>query len=296
MLLPAKDDEGNPIEVVKVCDFGIAKIVEPDVDAGGRGHPHGHAHRHAHGARNAHRNARVHVARAGPRRAGRRAQRHLLAGGHPVPAAGRAASLHRDEQDPPRHQARGGATAAAERGRFEGGPGARSDLHEGPGEAARRSLPGGARDACGAEGGAGGRRGPEAETDAEQSAADESLEQLVEGRHHEDERAASAGASTAAARVAPSIRGPSAPRGAGRRHQHQHHGRPRRCGGRAGRGPQAAQRAAATSHSSRSRRRRGDVPPSAGPQAAPDRRASAPIGIILGVLALIAVIAYFAMR
>jgi serine/threonine-protein kinase len=32
MLLPSKDDEGNPIEVVKVCDFGIAKIVEPDVD------------------------------------------------------------------------------------------------------------------------------------------------------------------------------------------------------------------------------------------------------------------------
>jgi serine/threonine-protein kinase len=32
MLLPAKDDEGNPIEVVKVCDFGIAKIVEPDND------------------------------------------------------------------------------------------------------------------------------------------------------------------------------------------------------------------------------------------------------------------------
>ncbi|MGH7293810.1 MAG: serine/threonine-protein kinase, partial [Polyangiaceae bacterium] len=32
MLLPAKDDEGNAVEVVKVCDFGIAKIVEPDVD------------------------------------------------------------------------------------------------------------------------------------------------------------------------------------------------------------------------------------------------------------------------
>jgi serine/threonine-protein kinase len=32
MLLPSKDDEGKPIEVVKVCDFGIAKIVEPDVD------------------------------------------------------------------------------------------------------------------------------------------------------------------------------------------------------------------------------------------------------------------------
>jgi serine/threonine-protein kinase len=35
MLLPAKDDEGKAIEVVKVCDFGIAKIVEPDADAGG---------------------------------------------------------------------------------------------------------------------------------------------------------------------------------------------------------------------------------------------------------------------
>jgi eukaryotic-like serine/threonine-protein kinase len=35
MLLPAKDDEGNPIEVVKVCDFGIAKIVEPDADTSG---------------------------------------------------------------------------------------------------------------------------------------------------------------------------------------------------------------------------------------------------------------------
>jgi len=35
MLLPAKDDEGKAIEVVKVCDFGIAKIVEPDADTGG---------------------------------------------------------------------------------------------------------------------------------------------------------------------------------------------------------------------------------------------------------------------
>ena len=34
MLLPAKDDEGNATEVVKVCDFGIAKIVEPDMDLG----------------------------------------------------------------------------------------------------------------------------------------------------------------------------------------------------------------------------------------------------------------------
>jgi serine/threonine protein kinase len=32
MLLPSKDDEGNPSEVVKVCDFGIAKIVEPDIE------------------------------------------------------------------------------------------------------------------------------------------------------------------------------------------------------------------------------------------------------------------------
>jgi len=37
MLLPAKDDEGRPIEVVKVCDFGIAKLIEPDGDAGGDG-------------------------------------------------------------------------------------------------------------------------------------------------------------------------------------------------------------------------------------------------------------------
>jgi serine/threonine-protein kinase len=35
MLLPAKDDEGNAIEVVKVCDFGIAKIVEPAADETG---------------------------------------------------------------------------------------------------------------------------------------------------------------------------------------------------------------------------------------------------------------------
>ncbi len=32
MLLPAKDDEGDAIEVVKVCDFGIAKIVEAEPD------------------------------------------------------------------------------------------------------------------------------------------------------------------------------------------------------------------------------------------------------------------------
>jgi len=30
MLLPAKDDEGNAVELVKVCDFGIAKLIEPD--------------------------------------------------------------------------------------------------------------------------------------------------------------------------------------------------------------------------------------------------------------------------
>jgi serine/threonine-protein kinase len=42
MLLPSKDDEGNAIEVVKVCDFGIAKIVEPDTEgegAAGAGEP-----------------------------------------------------------------------------------------------------------------------------------------------------------------------------------------------------------------------------------------------------------------
>src|SRR5580704_1502165 len=37
MLLPAKDDDGTSIEVVKVCDFGIAKIVEPDMEAGSGG-------------------------------------------------------------------------------------------------------------------------------------------------------------------------------------------------------------------------------------------------------------------
>jgi serine/threonine-protein kinase len=37
MLLPAKDDEGRPIEVVKVCDFGIAKLVEPEADSGDGG-------------------------------------------------------------------------------------------------------------------------------------------------------------------------------------------------------------------------------------------------------------------
>ena len=39
MLLQTKDDEGNPAEVVKVCDFGIAKILEPerDSDADGGG-------------------------------------------------------------------------------------------------------------------------------------------------------------------------------------------------------------------------------------------------------------------
>jgi serine/threonine-protein kinase len=39
MLLPSKDDEGRPIEVVKVCDFGIAKIVEPDPEAEGAPEP-----------------------------------------------------------------------------------------------------------------------------------------------------------------------------------------------------------------------------------------------------------------
>ena len=42
MLSPSKDDEGKAIEVVKVCDFGIAKIVEADVDAHGRS-PRGRA-------------------------------------------------------------------------------------------------------------------------------------------------------------------------------------------------------------------------------------------------------------
>jgi serine/threonine-protein kinase len=39
MLLPAKDDEGNRIEIVKVCDFGIARIVEPDDSAAGGNEP-----------------------------------------------------------------------------------------------------------------------------------------------------------------------------------------------------------------------------------------------------------------
>jgi serine/threonine protein kinase len=33
MLLPAKDDEGTATEMVKVCDFGIAKIIEPEGDS-----------------------------------------------------------------------------------------------------------------------------------------------------------------------------------------------------------------------------------------------------------------------
>jgi serine/threonine-protein kinase len=32
MLLASKDDEGNPTELVKVCDFGVAKIVHDHVD------------------------------------------------------------------------------------------------------------------------------------------------------------------------------------------------------------------------------------------------------------------------
>jgi serine/threonine-protein kinase len=32
MLLASKDDEGKATEIVKVCDFGIAKIIEPDPD------------------------------------------------------------------------------------------------------------------------------------------------------------------------------------------------------------------------------------------------------------------------
>jgi len=39
MLLPAKDDEGRAIEVVKVCDFGIAKLVEPDPDPASASEP-----------------------------------------------------------------------------------------------------------------------------------------------------------------------------------------------------------------------------------------------------------------
>jgi serine/threonine-protein kinase len=38
MLLPTKDDEGNSIELVKVCDFGVAKILrEAPLDMGGGG-------------------------------------------------------------------------------------------------------------------------------------------------------------------------------------------------------------------------------------------------------------------
>ena len=36
MLLPSKDDEGNPTEIVKVCDFGVAKILRDAAIDGGQ--------------------------------------------------------------------------------------------------------------------------------------------------------------------------------------------------------------------------------------------------------------------
>ena len=62
MLVPSRDDEGRPFELVKVCDFGIAQHRAAPPSRGD-----GERHR---------RHARVHVARA-VRAATRRAQRRL---------------------------------------------------------------------------------------------------------------------------------------------------------------------------------------------------------------------------
>ena len=65
-------------DVVKILDFGIAKVTQPQ--SGGRGAHAGGRHL---------RHARVPVARAGAGRGGRRARRHLRGRRHPVRDAGR---------------------------------------------------------------------------------------------------------------------------------------------------------------------------------------------------------------
>ena len=88
-------------DVVKILDFGIAKVTEPQ--SGRRG---------AHPGRRDLRHARVPVARAGARRGGRRARRHLRRRRHPLRDAGRPAAVRvggqgQDHLDAP------GARAAA---------------------------------------------------------------------------------------------------------------------------------------------------------------------------------------
>ena len=92
MMLRAKNDDEKDAYVVKVCDFGIAKITEKDDEPEDRGRPR---RPEAHDAGPRRRHARVHVARAGARREARRAVRHLLDGRHPLSAAHRAHAVHR---------------------------------------------------------------------------------------------------------------------------------------------------------------------------------------------------------
>ena len=73
--------DGQP-DVVKILDFGIAKVTEPRVGARGA-HPGGRHLRHA----------RVPVARAGARGAGRRARRHLRGRRDPLRDAHRPAAV-----------------------------------------------------------------------------------------------------------------------------------------------------------------------------------------------------------
>ena len=141
MIVRGKGDEGQPIDIVKVCDFGIAKIAETDMQPAEEEKARRHTTKGMVVG-----TPGIHVSRAGPGRRARRSQRSLRHRGHSLRAAHGPGAI--SGRNAPRHgaQAHQRCARAAVVARAERRPAARSHLHEGAGQGSVRPLSRRARD------------------------------------------------------------------------------------------------------------------------------------------------------
>ena len=136
MVLAGTDDEGRPVDVVKVCDFGIAKITD---DRGGRDAerwPRGRSRRAARSIGT----PEYMSPEQGRGEAPRRAQRPLLRRRDPLPDADGAGAVHggqRDRDHPQAHHRRSPAPHVDRRARRST---TRGDLPQGDAQAQGRAV------------------------------------------------------------------------------------------------------------------------------------------------------------
>lgn len=141
MITTNVDDEGRPHDLVKVCDFGIAKLTEsipppPPPSPGGVVSPAARALT----TRDRRWDARVHGARAVSRRDARRADRFLRGGRDPLSAPRGSHSVSGRQSDRSRADARRDRARAADADQSERVAAARSGLPKGVEEDARGAL------------------------------------------------------------------------------------------------------------------------------------------------------------